>query len=622
MKGTERTSKIVTNLFLVALMFVLTNEGRGQPSLLSRSGLKNLVDETLQQAMKHHSQHKEIYGSEEFWSFRQLAVGLAEAVCFSETNQVLKAMPKPTKEFAKQQYWDIHRQVAEIAAKSGRHDLAVQLTKQIPNYMTHYHKRMEPTGDMQKASAVRAIAQAIEKLPSPQAQKRFKEVLYLVVKIGDNFWHGDSLCALAKAAHKFSPQEAKRLASQVLAIAEKCTEDNKRMNLIAKVAAVVSRWDKQKAMELFNRALTIGLRQPQKYYERDFAVWFVVERMIEAEFWDEAIKTAQLLPEIEPKVSDIPALAPMVILPPTKWRALATIAKALAERGQVERALQIVETIKPPLTRIDTLIAIAQLLAKSSPQKAEELLWKAMADTSENVTTANGYFIAIVEVAAKIVPQKVSEFAFKAVKPLRRLGGYTAATTLSGIAAKMANVDQSASKALFSEALKVARRISNPDQRMLALETLAGQMAHANFFGDAVALLPEIEQTSQARGNVSPGRWCLTTRRIVETMAKAGQINQAISLLQKMSQCRNEDRFEALLAIGEALAQRDRKKAEKFIRQAWQMAKAEWQRYERQAQLSRRLGSSPYPPHPDLFLQSLKVTITVARIVSAQTSRR
>ncbi len=622
MKGTERTSKLVTNLFLLALLFVLTNEGQGQPSLLSRSGFKNLVNETFQQAMRYHLQHKEIYGSEDFWSFRQLAVGLAEAGCFSEALQVLKAMPKPTKEFAKQQYWDIHRQVAEIAAKSGRHDLAVQLTKQIPNFVTRYHKRLEPTGDMKKAAAVRAIAQAIEKLPPLQAQKHFKEALSLAHQIGSDFWRGDSLCALAKAAHKFSPQEARKLANQVLTIAEKCAEENNRMKLIAEIAAVISRWDKQKAMELFTRALTIALRQPQKYYERDFAVWFVVETMIEAEFWDEAIKTAQLLPEIEPKISDIPAIAPMVIAPPTKWRALAAIAKALAERGQVERALQIVGTIKSPLTRIDTLIAIAQLLVKSSPQKAEELLWKAMADTSENVTTANGYFITIVEVAAKIVPQKVNEFAFKAVKPLRRLGGYSAATTLSGIAARLAGVDQSASKALFSEALKVARRISNPDQKMLALETIADQMAHAKFFNDAVALLSEIEQASQARGNVSPGRWCLTARRIVETMAKTGQINQAISLLQKMSQCRGEDRFEALLAIGEALAQTDRKKAEAFIRQAWQMAKAEWQRYEQRAQLSRRLGSSHYPLHPDFFLQSLKVTLTVARIVSAQTSKR
>jgi len=622
MKGTERTSKIVTNLFLLALLFVLTKEGQGQPSLLSRSGLKNLVNETLQQAMRHHLQHKEIYGSEEFWSFGQLAVGLAEAGCFSEAVQVLKAMPKPTKEFAKQRYWDIYRQVAMVAAKSGRHDLAVQLTKQIPNYMTRYHKRTEPTGDMQKASVVRGIAHAIEKLPPPQAQKHFKEALSLALQIGNDFWRGNSLFVLAKAAHKFSPQEAGKLANQVLAIAEKCAEEDNRMKLIAEIATVISRWDKRRAMELFKRALTIALRQPQKHYERDFAVWFVVERMIEAEFWDEAIKTAKLLPEVEPKVSDIPALAPMVILPPTKWRALATIAKALAERGQVERALQIVETIKPPLTRIETFVAIAGLLAKSSPQKAEELLWRAVAETTKSVSTANGYFVAIVEVAAKIVPQKVDEFAFKAVKPLRRLGGYSAAVTLSGIAAKLSGVDQSASKVLFSKALKVARKISNPDQRMIALETVASQMSQANFFNDAAALLPEIEQASQARGNVSPGRWCLTARRIVEAMAEAGQINQAVSLLQKMNQCRSEDRFEALLAVGEALAPRDRKKAEEFIRKAWQMVKAEWQRYEQQAQLSRKLGSPPYPLHPDLFLQSLKVTLAVARIVSAQTSER
>ena len=617
-----RMGKVVANLLILTLLSMLSGKGQSQSSLLSQVGLKSFVRETFQQAMEHHLRHKEVYGSEEFWSFKQLAVGLAEADCFSEAIQVLRAMPKPTKEFAKQQYWDIHRQVAEVAAKSGRHDLAVQLAKQIPNFVTRYYKRTEPTGDMKKASAVKAIAQALEKMPPPQAQKHFKEALSIARQIGDDFWRGDSLCVLAKAAHEFSSQETKKLADQVLAIAEKCSKENERMSLIAKAATIISRWDKGKAMKLFNRALTIALRQPQKYYERDFAIWFVIEKMIEAEFWDEAIKAAQLLPEIEPKVSDIPAIAPMVIVPPTKWRALAAIAKALAERGQVERALQIVESIKPPITRIDTFIAIAKLLAKSSPQKAEELLWRAMTDTSENVSTANGYFVAIVEVAAKIVPQKVNEFAFKAVKPLQRLGGYSAAVTLSGIAAKLSGIDRNASKALFSEALKVARRISNPNQRMLALETVSSQMAHANFFNDAVALLPEIERASQARGNVSPGRWCLTARQIAEAMAKAGQINQAIPLLQKMSQCRSEDRVEALLAIGEALAPRDRKKAEGFIRQAWQMARAEWQRYEQQAQLSRRLGSPSYPPHPDFFLQSLKVTLTVARVVSAQTSKR
>jgi len=620
MKVAQRTSEVITNLLLAALLFALTSEGKGQPSLLSRAGLKNLVTETLQQAMRHHLQHKEIYGSEEFWSFGQLAVGLAEAGCFSEAVQVLKAMPKPTKEFSKQRYWDIYRQVAMVAAKSGRHDLAVRLTKQIPNYMTRYHKRIEPTGDMQKASAVRVIAQSLEKLPPAQRQKRFEEALFTALQIGDNFWRGDSLCELAIAAHKFSPQEVKRLAGQVLAIAEKCVKDSERMKLIAKIAAVVSRWDKQKATELFNRALTIALRQPQKHYERDFAVWFVVEKMIEAEFWDEAIKTAQLLPEVEPKVSDIPALAPMVILPPTKWRALATIAKALAERGQVDRALQIVETIKPPLVRIETLVSVAQLLAKSSPQKAEELLWKAMTETSQNVSTAHSFFVAIVEVASKVVPQKVSEFAFRTVKPLRRLSGYSAAITLSGIATKLSGVDRNASKALFSEALKVARRISDHKQRMLALETLADQMSQANFFNDAAALLPEIEQASQARGNVSPGRWCLTARRIVEAMTKAGRINQAVLLLQKMNQCRSEDRFEALLAIGEALAPRDRKRAEEFIRKAWQMVKAEWQEEERRAQELRKIGSRIYPSLQ--FHRFLKITLSVARVVSAQTSGR
>jgi hypothetical protein len=200
------------------------------------------------------------------------------------------------------------------------------------------------------------------------------------------------------------------------------------------------------------------------------------------------------------------------------------------------------------------------------------------------------------------------------------LSGYSAAITLSGIATKLSGVDRNASKALFSEALKVARRISDHKQRMLALETLADQMSQANFFNDAAALLPEIEQASQARGNVSPGRWCLTARRIVEAMAKAGQINQAVLLLQKMNQCRSEDRFEAMLAVGEALAPRDRKRAEEFIRKAWQMVKAEWQEEERRAQELRKIGSRIYPSLQ--FHRFLKITLSVARIVSAQTSGR
>jgi hypothetical protein len=50
-----------------------------------------------------------------------------------------------------------------------------------------------------------------------------------------------------------------------------------------------------------------------------------------------------------------------------------------------------------------------------------------------------------------------------------------------------------------------------------------------------------------------------------------------------------------MLAVGEALAPRDRKRAEEFIRKAWQMVKAEWQEEERRAQELSKIGSRIYP---------------------------
>lgn len=306
-------------LSITILVFVSAAKLQAQISLFSRASLRSLVQETLRYAWELYFAHKDNYGSEDLWAFRQLAIGLSKVGWFDEAVRVLKAMPKPTKTIAQSQYWGAYREVALIAAKTGNSNLAKQLVAQIPNFVGFFK---EPTGGMQKSSVVAAIAQNLEKLPPNKARQRLKEAILIANQINDNFWRGNSLSALAKVAVKFSPKEAKALSVQVLAITEKCSSDNQRLNLLISIAPVINHWSTHQAKQIFEQAMQIALMKIQKQDEKNWSIWWVIQGMVEAGLWDEAIKAANLLPEIKPKLrSDIPYCSQILApLPPTKWK--------------------------------------------------------------------------------------------------------------------------------------------------------------------------------------------------------------------------------------------------------------------------------------------------------------
>jgi len=599
---------------LFALIAAFATQTLAQPSLLSRDSLRSLVQETLHDAWGIYFDHKATHDSESLWAFHRLAVGLAKTGCLTEAVRVLKAMPKPTKTFAQSEYWNTYREVATIAAQIGNHELARRLAAQIPNFVSHFK---EPEGEMHKSFVLKAIAENLGKLSPGEAKQQYKEAISIARQITDNFRRGDVICAFAKAAVKFDLREAKGLSAQVIAIAQKCPKETQRLHLLVSIAPVINLWDAQKAEQLFDRAITIALRQPQKHDQRDWSIWWVVKGMIEAGLWDEAIKAANLLPETKPKVPlDAPGL--ISLPPPTKWEALKVIVEKLAAKRLFAKALQVADTIREPYNRALAYTSIAKFIVKSEPEKARQLLWQSMEIVTKEVDLklASPPIITVVGTASTIVPQEASKLALRAVKSLQRLDDYNASQSLSWLAAEIATVDIKTARKLFTTALKRARKVSKPNQRMVALEGIVGQMCRAKLFSEAQKLLPEIEQTSLARGNVSPGRWCLSMQGIIVAMAEAGQVKKALALLPKLNMCRDGERFEAMIAVAKSLVRLDTQSAEKLLQEVLKIARSKWREYEEQKQrLAQLHGGRIYPPY-DAFNLKLKVTLTVAQIVN------
>jgi len=585
-------------------------------SLLSPAGLHALVSEGIQRANEIAFAHQSLHRSDiDISSFRRLAVGLAEVGCFEEALRVLRAMPMPERPFGRGYYWRVYQEVAVVAAKKGRSDIALRLVAQIPNFTTRYGKSLTPSGAMGKAQVIKSVAASLDRVSPSQARRYLRRALALARQIAEPFWRADALSHLAKVAAKIAPLDARRLAEEVIAVAKKHPNDRQRVSLLVAIAPAVRRWDADQARQLLLQALDIALRQPSdRAFERDRAVQAIVGGMREAGLWDEAIKAADFLPDVMTRPTpDIPAISLVPL--PTKWETLADIALALAQRKHFTRALQIAEGIRDPYQCARALIGIVPLLAKNEPQKAKQWLWQATVITVRQVDPklATSLLPDIAENFVAIAPDELGRFARQVTEALRRLDGYGAVNGLSQVAAKIALADREVAGRLFEDAKNIARAIPNPDHRMVALEVLVWQMGQARFFDDALALLPEIEQASSARGRkVTQGRSLLSLSGIVVAMAQAGRTAQALSLLPKLDADKHRDteKLHALLAIAKGLAPSNSQKAEELLKQA--LAEVRWLH-----QRARR----DYIPY-DAFDGLVKLTVTVAQIVHSSEKRQ
>jgi hypothetical protein len=468
---------------------------------------------------------------------------------------------------------------------------------------------------MEKAQAIKSVAESLDQVSPSQVRRYLRHALALAHQIAEPFWRADALSHLARVAAKIAPQDARRLAEEVIAVAKKHPNDRQRVGLLVAIAPAVRRWDADQARQLLLQALDIALRQPSdRTFERDRAIQAIVQGMREAELWDEAIKAADFLPDVMTRPTpDIPAISFIPL--PTKWEALADIALALAQQKHFTRALQIAEGIRDPYQRARALIGIVPLLAKNEPQKAKQWLWQATVITVRQVDPklATSLFPDIAENFVAVAPDELGKFARQVTEALQRLDGYRAVNGLSQVATKIAPADREAASRLFEDAKNIARAIPNPDHRMVALEGLVWQMGQARFFDDALALLPEIEQASLARGRkVTEGRYLLSLSEIVVAMAQAGQTAQALSLLPKLdgNRHRGTEKLHALLAVAKGLAPSNPQKAEELLEKA--LAEVRW--------LHQR-ARGDYIPY-DAFDGLVELTMTVAQIVRSSEKRQ
>ena len=167
----------------------------------------------------------------------------------------------------------------------------------------------------------------------------------------------------------------------------------------------------------------------------------------------------------------------------TKWRdnGLNSIARAQVKSGHVEGALQTTVAISKPIQKVLPLTAIAVAQAKAGQVQAAERTF-AQALAAAKAANSGGYLLIVAEGQAKSgdVPGALETVrAIGAPLPSWRLYRVIA---LSAVAATLTEAGQiSKARKLSGEAIRTARDIENPKNRVLALRRIVeAQVA----FGD------------------------------------------------------------------------------------------------------------------------------------------
>ncbi len=182
---------------------------------------------------------------------------------------------------------------------------------------------------------------------------------------------------------------------------------------------------------------------------------------------------------------------------------LKDIARALAEVGQIDRALQITQKIEDTAERSAMLREIAEVLAQARQ------------------------FNQALQIAQKIENEEDRSGAFK------------------GIAEALAKVGQ------FDRAIQIAQKIKNAMDHSLALKEISVALTQAGHFNRANQTFNLAIQEAQKIENAYWRSWALTD--IAEALAKAGQIDRVLQIAQKI---RDAKEFSgALCNIAKALAE-------------------------------------------------------------------
>ncbi len=258
-------------------------------------------------------------------------------------------------------------------------------------------------------------------------------------------------------------------------------------------------------------------------------------------------------------------------------RALAQIAKSLAEAGDAERALQVAETIPNYSGKSQALMQIAESMAQAGDTKGAQELLKRSLEMAETIQDDFYKSFTLAEIAGAMAEAGDTKGARKLLKQALELAktiedGFYKSFVLEQIAESLAKAgDTKGTRELFKQTIQIAETISNSLNKSSTLMQIAKSMAKTGDTEQTRELFKQATQIAETISNDSNKSSALA--QIAISMAKAGDIEASQELFKQSLQ--TTETIKDQLYRSDALAQIVKSLAEAGdIERALQVAEA------------------------------------------------
>lgn len=223
-------------------------------------------------------------------------------------------------------------------------------------------------------------------------------------------------------------------------------------------------------------------------------------------------------------------IARSITKPIAQAEAVVSVAEAVVEAGDTGRATSLIDqaqaigaSINDPMSRASTLASVAGVAAKTGePGRATTLIDQAEAiihsiTDDSSVPTA---LIRLIEAMAKVGDLDRAEAMAQ-----------TITTKFDDRDKALMSVAEATAKTDLDRAETIANSITAPYWRTRALASAAGVAADAGDFGSAATLIVRAETTADSIGKLEPQAWSLCS--VAEAAAKARDPRRAATLIDR-----------------------------------------------------------------------------------------
>ncbi|MCS7254873.1 MAG: hypothetical protein NZ781_12740 [Armatimonadetes bacterium] len=476
-KGLRLDSRLLSEI-----AFVFAKLGREEEALkLAQKVARDERAMVLSQIIKALSQRQnferamEILKAPEFehgmgyWFKGEATVTIAKALAqFGKLDEAQKLA-----EQSRWEYFEVLIDIAKEAIKQGKHLVADEIFDKLLAEATHWHNLFRI-----------AFAQTEASLDAALAFERAMEAVKRGIEDLDRY-------RLKEVAIRMASLGLTEKAMEIVKLMEKTSD---RVETLANVGIrIAGRGNTQTALQYFERAFLEEEFQ-RAQHKADEVLEFLTKEMVRKKMLKEAEEIAQL-----------------VKTEPLRSRALAEVARAKAEIGKVQDALNLAQKVQIP----KELICVAEEMAKAGKIREALSLLTRIKDIDEREQI-------LFLLATRLAEDGKFANAFLLIKAIQQEERRMYAS--DRVAAILAW------KGRFKEALKIAETIKDPNSRASALLGIAIYMTETR---EVLKVVREVLKMARAEKNVKTRSEMLG--RIADILAHNGQWQEALQVAREIT---------------------------------------------------------------------------------------